>query len=764
MGIIKIWDKFILSLEKYTVSDKPFREIITKTSYVVIMIIVIPLFFSSDNTIRYTDVKIGSVATKKVVAPFNFFILKTEEELQKERNEAVSKVPYYFDYNLSVTRNQLNKLENATNYISQNISTRYDTLTKRRMEKVQSYVSVLEDSFKIMVNVPQWLALSSILTKKIAGSKLDQVLQDVRKYIQDGIMDLEPSSLKRDLIAYVTNDIEEVYNKNDKKDLLQIIAEIEKNINSLFESDEAIALNKFIKQIIRSNLIFAQQTTDEAIERAINGVSLTIDMVFENERIVDANERIDEEIFQKLYSLEFARIKKSEKEGNWQQFFAQFGKIMLLASILFIVGLYLFSFRKKIFIDNKKLLLITIIILMQVFVAALISGPLNWPVYLIPTTIASMLLAILIDSGIAFVVTAAIALILGGIQGGGYDITLLTIVSGMVSIYSVHEIRNRNQILKAILYIAIAYIWVISAITFLRFDSYETLGIIFLYNLLPNAIFAPFVTYMVLGVFERLFDITTDVRLLELSDLNHPLLKELSLKAPGTFHHSMVVGNLAEAASKEIGENSLLARVGSYYHDIGKMEKPEYFIENQMDSINLHSKLTPSMSALILASHVKTGLDMAIAAKLPKTIRDFIVEHHGTSLMYYFYNKAIETAGGKNSVNDADFRYPGPKPRSKTSAIVMMADTVEAATRTLKNPNPSKIRAFVGELVNQKYEYGELNECDLTFRELSQIIEAFMPVLFGVFQQRVEYPEKESTKKPNKNKTQNIEKPADNGR
>jgi putative nucleotidyltransferase with HDIG domain len=242
------------------------------------------------------------------------------------------------------------------------------------------------------------------------------------------------------------------------------------------------------------------------------------------------------------------------------------------------------------------------------------------------------------------------------------------------------------------------------------------------------------------------------------------LLKELSLKAPGTFHHSMVVGNLAEAAAKEIGENSLLTRVGSYYHDIGKTEKPEYFIENQMDSTNLHSKLKPNMSALILASHVKTGLEMAEEHKLPKRIRDFIAEHHGTSIMNFFYNKAITEAGDNDSVNEADFRYPGPKPRSKASAIVMLADTVEAATRSLKEPTPTKIRSFVESLVDLKYQDGELNECDLTFRELSQIIEAFLPVLYGVFQHRVEYPDQKKTaKKQTKPKKQPVEKVNENG-
>jgi putative nucleotidyltransferase with HDIG domain len=253
---------------------------------------------------------------------------------------------------------------------------------------------------------------------------------------------------------------------------------------------------------------------------------------------------------------------------------------------------------------------------------------------------------------------------------------------------------------------------------------------------------------MMLGVFERLFDITTDVTLLELSDLNHPLLKDLSVKAPGTFHHSIIVGNLAESAAIAIGANSLMARVGSYYHDIGKMEKPEYFVENQKDKNNKHESLAPNMSAIILSSHVKNGLELAERYKLPKLIRDFIPEHHGKNLMSYFYNKAKEDSDPKD-INESDFRYPGPSPKSKETAIVMLADTVEAATRTLGNPSAGRLRKQVEELVEQRFLEGELDDSDLTMRDLKGIIEGFMSVLLGIFHQRIEYPKSEESKKPN---------------
>jgi putative nucleotidyltransferase with HDIG domain len=248
-----------------------------------------------------------------------------------------------------------------------------------------------------------------------------------------------------------------------------------------------------------------------------------------------------------------------------------------------------------------------------------------------------------------------------------------------------------------------------------------------------------------------MFDITTDVTLLELSDLNHPLLKELAVKAPGTFHHSIIVGNLAESAAKKINANSLLARVGSYYHDIGKMVKPEYFVENEAGSENKHQSLAPNMSALILASHIKNGLDLAEKYNLPKIIRDFIPEHHGTSLMTFFYSKALSSKTAQN-VNEADYRYPGPSPQSKETAIVMLADTIEAATKTLKNPTTGRMNKLVEELIENKFLEGELDNSELTMRDLKGIIEGFASVLKGIYHKRIDYPKAEDNKKT-ENKT-----------
>ncbi len=739
MALQKMWKKAASGFEMLGKNGHPFKDILLKTGYFVFMLIAIPWLLSTEKSVNYTDVKIGSVATKKVVAPFNFFILKTKDELESERKQAIQKVPYFLNYSNKVTADDINNFNTVMGFFRKHpAKTVHDSLSRAEKNKVERNLLYLRDSLHVELTPEDYLALSRLI---MSGKKTKQLSKLVQKWLRHGVTDVNPAEFDRPEIAIIQNDVEDKVSKDSYSSLDVSLDILRSSMSNFLDKSEAGAVVKVLHDVVRPNIIYNPKRTQAEVEHARSAVSLTKDMVYENERIVDANERITDEIYQKLLSLESAKVERSKREGNFQPFFAKAGKIMLLASILFIIGLYLFSFRKKIFADNSKLLLITIVILFLSVTAAIISGPLNWPVYVIPTTVASMLLAILIDSGIGFVGTVAIGLILGGIQGGGFDITLLTIVSGIVSIYAVHEIRNRNQLVRAMIYIAAAYLWIMVALTLLRFDTFSNFIHIYAYNLLPNAIFAPIITYMLLGAFEKTFDITTDVRLLELSDLNHPLLKELSLKAPGTFHHSLVVGNLAEAAAKEIGENPLLARVGSYYHDIGKIEKPEYFVENQMDATNLHNALKPHMSALILISHVKGGLELAQQYNLPQRICDFISQHHGTTLMYFFYKKALDQAGEKDKVDEAEFRYPGPKPQSKLTGIAMLADTVEAASRTLKNPNPSKIRTFVETLVQKKFEDGQLDECNLTFKELKLIISAFLPILNGVFQHRIEYPD-----------------------
>jgi putative nucleotidyltransferase with HDIG domain len=254
-----------------------------------------------------------------------------------------------------------------------------------------------------------------------------------------------------------------------------------------------------------------------------------------------------------------------------------------------------------------------------------------------------------------------------------------------------------------------------------------------------GALVASMIVSISLPFFESLFDIATNIKLLELLDPNQPLLKKLVYSSPGTYHHSIVIGNLAEAAAEAINENPLLARVGAYYHDIGKIRKPEYYIENQRAEENKHDKLAPSMSSLIIASHVKEGVELAREHKLPSLVTDNIHQHHGTSLITYFYQKARDLAP-LGSIEEEDYRYPGPRPRTKVAAIVMLADSVEASSRTLADPTPQRIQALTHSVITRIFLDDQLSKCDLTLKDLREIARSFNIVLNGIFHQRIDYP------------------------
>jgi putative nucleotidyltransferase with HDIG domain len=271
-----------------------------------------------------------------------------------------------------------------------------------------------------------------------------------------------------------------------------------------------------------------------------------------------------------------------------------------------------------------------------------------------------------------------------------------------------------------------------------RFD------VVFLVNAgcaLAGIVASVFMAMVLLPFFERVFDITTDMTLIELSDMNHPILKQLSIQAAGTYNHSVLVGNLAESAAQAIGANALLARVASYYHDIGKIDKPDYFVENCLGDKNRHNKLSPTMSALIICSHVKEGVELAKKYKLPKIIQDIIMQHHGDSPVSFFYEKALEQDPHKQ-VQEKDFRYPGPAPQTSEAAIIMLADSVEAASRSLATSSPKLLRELVKKIIRDKFLAAQLDGCGLTLRDLNDITDGFMPVLQGIFHSRVEYPNK----------------------
>ena len=432
--------------------------------------------------------------------------------------------------------------------------------------------------------------------------------------------------------------------------------------------------------------------------------------------------------------------------------------------VLLIVSFFLFSIWQYFLVyqsEQKKMrnryLLVALIlcgtlVVTKIFIAMgdVIVGSLRieelqdpWNFYfLAPLALGTILTVLLVGAQVAILYSLAFAVFVGLLTGQTVML-VYSLTGSLAAIYLLDQYRERAAIIKGGVFVGAVNIVVVLALQLyspdtgfqaVPFAARAICGFL-------SGLFAAMLASLCLPILESVFGITTDIKLLELSSLNAPILRRLAVEAPGTYHHSIIVGTLAEAGAEAIGANSLLVRVGAYYHDIGKLKTPEYYIENQIYISNKHENLSPSMSSLILASHVKDGLALADEIKLVPEVRDLIPQHHGTRLMKYFYEKARDAADGKDrQVNENDFRYPGPRPQRKEAAILMLADQVEAAARTLQEPNPSQIRGLIRRLIQVNIQERQFDECDITMKDLDKILRAFERVITGMHHHRIEYP------------------------
>jgi putative nucleotidyltransferase with HDIG domain len=370
----------------------------------------------------------------------------------------------------------------------------------------------------------------------------------------------------------------------------------------------------------------------------------------------------------------------------------------------------------------------------------------QWPNIYIPFCAIPMLSIILTNQlEISLLLTLTSAISVAAIFGNNLYLGIFFLTSGIISIVLAKGVRRRSQIIRAGVIVGL-----VQAVILFILERFNILYVGRYSGAILNGIFSSVIVLGVLPVFEYLFKTVTNISLLELADFNNPILQRLILEAPGTYHHSLIVGNLSEAACGAVGANSLLARIGAYYHDIGKLQKPDYFSENQEVKQSKHDVLSPAMSKLVIMNHVKEGADLARRYKLSPPLIEFILRHHGDSLVYYFYRRAVEELEDDQEVKEEGYRYPGPKPNTKETAIVLLADSVEAATRALRDPTPTKIEEVVHKIINNKFIDGQLDECDLTLSDLEKISAVFVRILSGIYHSRTTYPEESRSENNNK--------------
>jgi cyclic-di-AMP phosphodiesterase PgpH len=497
-----------------------------------------------------------------------------------------------------------------------------------------------------------------------------------------------------------------------------------------------LGLIRFMDETLRFDASATQQ--DRAAAR--RAVATTKANVLEGEAVIRGNQQLGEQEIERLRAYEEALRARGAIEQGGPRMAALGAAFALNLLILSIFGFLIYFFRLDVYRDFRWLLLLGALVTAFAGAGGIIARN-NLPPELLPIAFVALAVAVLWDGRLALVLAATLAALVG-VQGPFQAVNawVPVFVAGSAAALSVRAVRRRAQTWLFIAVIGLGYLAVILTLGAVIGRSPETIATSFAWAL-GNAVVSGILAMGFLPVFEWFTRITTDQTLLEWADPNRPLLKRLSMEAPGTYAHAINVANIAEAAANAIGANGLLCRVGVYYHDVGKMSKPQYFVENQPPGRNPHDRLKPTTSASIVREHVTEGVRLARDAKLPEVLVDFIPEHHGTQEISFFYQKAIDEAKeGGVEPDPVEFRYPGPRPRSRETAIVMLADSVESATRTLQDPTEDRIRALIDRLVEDKIRQGQLEEAPLTLREMGIIKAQFAKVLGGLYHQRIDYP------------------------
>ncbi len=643
---------------------------------------------------RY-DITVGMPSPRTIYAPRDFVDEYSTEQL---RNQAAASVDEVYDYNPAVLERILRE-----------VGIFFDTVLEIKDNPD------LEREQKINL-------LQAKIPEELSESRVEALLTD--------------SGILRNLQERLNNSIREVFEQGIREDeTSSAMRRLSQEIALYpFNSDLKRIAEVVIEPYIAQNMYYNHEVTEELREQARNEVEPVV--VLRNTLIVSEGEPVTEKQLAQLESLGLIM-------GQQADYLGYIGLFVLLLIIFILVGIYIHTFVSDVLASPNLMLLMGLIFIITMafaVAATYISG------YLIPVAMGVILITVIFGYKLAVILNLVLALMVGLITGGDFSFILVALMGGLVSIYAVTRLSQRSDLARAGFFVAIANAAVILA-TFLFYGNvsmeYDLL-VNFGYSMaagIGSGLLSSVVAIGLLPYLESMFGVSTAITLLELSNPNHPLLRQMLMKAPGTYYHSMMVSNLAEAAAESVRADSLLARVGAFYHDIGKLKRPYFFSENQLSGENPHTKLSPNLSALIIGAHPKDGVELGRKHRLPEPILDIAAQHHGTSMISFFYQQALENSD-REKVSADKFRYEGPKPQSKEAAIIMLADAVEAGVRSLSKPTSNRVETMIRRMIKEKLDDGQLDQSDLTLKEIDRISEAFVYIMSGIYHSRIEYPEK----------------------
>lgn len=668
--------------------------------YKILLFLVTTLFivylFPKTGKFRYSFEKGKPWQSENLYAPFNFAIKKSQAEVDSERLEIEENASVYYDKNSEVKDQVHSEYESKFN------QTFKDTLVLNSKD-IELYRSgkalintlydngILDSDYSYPANKPAILTTSNTVIKQLEYSDL-----------------VKMSGLRQRLDNHFSN------------------------ATSLERRNKMISL---FFDIIKPDISLNESLTLNALEEEMTQISLTRGSIDQDQLIISKGQIVEDEEYNILNSLKSEYESQAWNTANYNWVLVAY--TLLVDLTLLMLLLFLRKYRATVFHNNTKVTFIFFNVVLMIVLTTLVINYNSQYIYVVPICILPLVLKAFFDARLGLFAHVLTVLLLGFIVPNSYEYMFLQIIAGIVTILTVSELYKRANLFISVGQITLIYIIAYFAFFVIQEGQvtslkWETFGLFILCGL------ATLFVQPLIYIYEKIFGLVSDVSLLELSDTNTKLLKELSNKAPGTFHHSLNVANLAEASANEIGANAMLVRVGALYHDIGKMTNPTFFTENQSTGINPHGELSNRESAKIIIDHVLNGIEIAKKNNLPDRVIDFIRTHHGTSTVYYFYMKEKAT---DEETNIEDFEYPGPKPFSKETAILMMCDSVEAASKSLKEPTTTKINEFVENIINKQMESGQFLNANITFKEIQAIKKVLKHKLTNIYHLRIEYPE-----------------------
>jgi putative nucleotidyltransferase with HDIG domain len=674
--------------------------------------------FPRDASFEVMTLREGFPAKRDLIAPTQFYLLKDRDQIRVEQAAAARRVAPVYSMDASVagaTQSLLDSLRAAENGGSRWIA----RLHAMGMSPEASRIVAGPEGRRLLAIAARLAeqAHAAGLLAEIEGARLDTEAP--------GAM-IEKDGLR--LRAPWT----ELVDAAQLRDLAW-----EEGVRAFPGRPEAArALQDLVAAAIAPNRHSEASTSARLRAEARDAVNLYDGMVRKDEKIIGSHEIATADHIRKLNSLRAWRAHQ-KATPDWRRDIPPLvGRLILIALLLLGFGAYLKLHHPAVYAEASQLLLLAILTGVVMAAGWLVVNQFRGYEMLIPITVLSLSAALLFGNALAFAATLVASLLMGVVFGLGLPFLTGSALAGIAAITTATGLRRRRDFYRPMLVVALMYAVAIAAMGLVDGARFDVLLRRMAWGMAAG-LASVLATTILLPLLESLLSVTTDITLLELADLNRPILRRLMLEAPGTYHHSIVVGTLAETATEAIGGSALLARVGAYYHDIGKIDKAEYYVENQANARNRHEKLSPTMSCLVIQAHVREGAEIARKEKLPKAIINAILEHHGTTLMSYFFSRAQQA---DPETRHEEFRYPGPKPRSKETAVLMLADAVEAAARSLSDPTPSRIRGVVSRILEARVKDGQLDECPITFEDLAKVREAFLPILMALFHARVHYP------------------------